>query len=94
MVVVPDQAELEKWAASKGISGSIDQWVDNAKAYELIEGELAKCSSGFKGYERVRKFKMLTEEFTIENGMLTPKMSLKRKVVMDRYGSDLEALYE
>ena len=43
--------------------------------------------------EKIRKFALIGEDFTIENDMLTPKMSLKRRVVMDRYGDTLESLY-
>lgn len=93
-LVVPDRLALEKWAKEKGISEGFEQLVEHPKAYTLVEQQLAKYSSDFKGYEKVRKFKMLTEEFSVENGMLTPKLSLKRQVVMELFDEDLEALYD
>ena len=43
--------------------------------------------------EKVKKFKLIKEEFTIENGMLTPTLKLKRKKILDKYKEDLEKLY-
>ena len=43
--------------------------------------------------EKVKKFKLITEEFTIENGMLTPTLKLKRKKILEKYKDDLEKLY-
>ena len=43
--------------------------------------------------EKVRKFKLIKEEFTIENGMLTPTLKLKRKKILEKYKEDLENLY-
>ena len=93
-LVVPDRPELEKWAKAQGISAGFEELLDHPKAYALMEKQLEKYSADFKGYERVKKFKMLAEEFSIDNGMLTPKLSLKRNVVIDRYGDDIEALYD
>tara|TARA_B100000900_G_scaffold352169_1_gene319689 strand:- start:177 stop:311 length:135 start_codon:yes stop_codon:yes gene_type:complete len=43
--------------------------------------------------ERVKKFKLIEEEFTIENRMLTPTLKLKRKKILENYKEDLEKLY-
>jgi len=43
--------------------------------------------------EKVKKFKLIKEEFTIENGMLTPTLKLKRKNILEKYKDDLEKLY-
>ena len=56
----------------------------------------SKRSSGskraaFKGFERPQKFVIASDDFTVENGMLTPTLKLKRRKVLERYGADLEA---
>jgi len=43
--------------------------------------------------EKVKKFKLIKEEFTIQNGMLTPTLKLKRKIILEKYKKDLEKLY-
>ena len=43
--------------------------------------------------EKIKKFKLIKDEFTIENGMLTPTLKLKRKKILEKYMEDLEKLY-
>ena len=43
--------------------------------------------------ERIKKIKLIYEEFTIQNGMLTPTLKLKRKSILEKYKEDLEKLY-
>lgn len=92
-LIVPDFEALGKWAKEKGISGDVENLLDHDDAMKIFAEEIQKASRDFKGYERIREFKLIPEEFSTENGMLTPKMSLKRQVVMDRYESELEELY-
>ena len=62
----------------------------NKKENELYIDELKKNLSLV---ERVKKIKLINEEFTIENGMLTPTLKLKRKKILEKYKEDLEKLY-
>ena len=43
--------------------------------------------------EKIKKFYLIEEEFTIENGLMTPTLKLKRKKIIERYKQDLENLY-
>ena len=43
--------------------------------------------------EKVKKFVLISEEFSIENGMLTPTLKLKRKEIIKNYKQQLEKLY-
>jgi long-chain acyl-CoA synthetase len=47
----------------------------------------------FGGYEIPKKFLLIDEPFTLENGTLTQTMKLKRKVVLDKFQDRIEALY-
>lgn len=62
----------------------------NKKEIELYIDDLNKNLSLV---ERVKKIKLINEEFTIENGMLTPTLKLKRKKILEKYKEDLEKLY-
>lgn len=92
-VIVPDMPNLEDWARQRGISGSPEQLLQNDKVRQLIREQIEQFGSEFKNFERVKKFVLTPEEFTTANGMLTPKMSLKRRNVLQRYEKDLDALY-
>ncbi|MBD1134803.1 long-chain fatty acid--CoA ligase [Pelagibacterales bacterium SAG-MED47] len=63
---------------------------DNEKKIKFFLENLNKSLSSV---EKVKKFKLITEEFTIENGMLTPTLKLKRKKILNKYKEDLEKLY-
>ena len=90
-LVVPDPEVLKGWAAKEGVS--LDDITHNERVHELIRKEIEAVSRDIKGYERVQEFVLASEDFTTDNGMLTPTLKLKRRVVMDRYGHDLDALY-
>ena len=63
---------------------------ENKKDIEIYLEDLNKTLSLV---EKVKKFKLIKEEFTIENGMLTPTLKLKRKKILEKYKDDLEKLY-
>ncbi len=63
---------------------------ENKKEIEFYIENLNKNSSLI---EKIKKFKLIEEEFTIENGMLTPTLKLKRKKILEIYKKDLEKLY-
>lgn len=94
VLVVPDRLAIEKWAKSSGIKGDYDAVLKHDKTSRLMQGELEEHSKSFKGYERPKGFALIAEEFTVDNGMLTPKMSVKRRKVMDQYGELLDGLYD
>ncbi len=58
-----------------------------------IEFYLENLNKSLSLVEKVKKFKLIKEEFTIENGMLTPTLKLKRKKILKKYKEDLEKLY-
>ena len=58
-----------------------------------IENYLENLNKSLSLVEKVKKYKLIKEEFTIENGMLTPTLKLKRKKILEKYKEDLENLY-
>ncbi len=58
-----------------------------------IELYLENLNKSLSIVEKVKKFKLIKDEFTIENGMLTPTLKLKRKKIIEKYKVDLEKLY-
>ncbi len=68
----------------------VSESTENRKEIEISLENLNKTLSLV---EKVKKFKLIEEEFSIENGMLTPTLKLKRKKILDKYKDDLEKLY-
>jgi long-chain acyl-CoA synthetase len=92
-LVVPDMESLQSWAKDQGISGSGESLLKSDRVRALIREQVDRHSGDFKQFEKIKKIHLIAEDFSVENGMLTPKMSVKRRVVMERYGESLEALY-
>lgn len=92
-LVVPDMEALRSWADEQGISGDDDLLLRHDRVKGLVAEQLEKYSGEFKQFEKIRAFELLTEDFTVENGMLTPKMSVKRRKVLEAYQDRLDRLY-
>ena len=58
-----------------------------------IENYLENLNKSLSLVEKVKKFKLIKDEFTIDNGMLTPTLKLKRKKILEKYKEELEKLY-
>lgn len=94
-LIVPDKAALMTWAAAQGIggTGSYENLLIDARVRALFESEVARLSAEWKSFDRIKRFALLAEDFTQENGMLTPKLSLKRRAVLARWQGELDCLY-
>ena len=58
-----------------------------------IQLYIEKLNNDLAIIEKIKKFKLIKEEFTIENGMMTPTLKLKRKTILEKYKEDLEKFY-
>ena len=54
---------------------------------------MADIQKEFASYEKIKKFKLLPEEFTIEKGEITPPLKIKRRVVLEKLNSLIEGMY-
>ncbi len=93
-LIVLNPENAPDWAEKNGLGGkSLEELAKEPKVRQFIADEIKRLSAEFKGYEKLHNFAVLAEEFTSENGMLTPTMKVKRRVVMDKYGDLIESLY-
>jgi long-chain acyl-CoA synthetase len=94
-LVVPDFLVLEKFAKEQGLPYDPEKLVLSKEVNTLIADEITMFLEGkYGGYEIPKRFKLLVDDFALENGMLTQTMKLKRRVVLDTYKSDIEGLYQ
>ena len=94
VLVVPNWDQLEKWAKYKNLL-----YADRASLLAMpitkakMEKEVYSTLEGFARYELPKKVGLLEHDFSIERGELTPKLSVKRKVVDQRYKEMIDTLY-
>lgn len=94
LLVVPAFPALEAWASSEGISwGSRRELTTDPKVVAHVESELFGMLADLASYERPKKVALLEEEFTTENGFLTPTLKVKRSVVRERLAQVIDDLY-
>lgn len=93
-LIVPDFDALKEYADSNNIDyDNMNDLVNNETIYSLVEKDLAVFQKQLTNYEKVRKFVLLDKPFTIETGELTPKLSVKRKVIEEKYKNLIEEMY-
>jgi len=94
-LIVPAYSLLEEYAREYNISFSNRQDLcTNAKINKMLEERINTLQQGLAGYERVKRFTLLTEPFTMENGELTNTLKTRRPVIIKNYAEVIEKMYE
>ncbi len=91
-LIVPNREALEKWAASKGVSAELEAQPVQDLFKQELKREVANRPA-YRADDRVGIFKLLEEPFSVENGLLTQTLKVKRNVVSDRYRETIAALF-
>ncbi len=93
-LVTIDEEMLPGWAANNGLPGlTVEQARTNEKVLSEIQSAVDEANKAVSKAESIRKFSVLSEDFTEENGTLTPSMKLKRNVIMRDFVEEVESLY-
>lgn len=93
-LIVPNMEVLQQWYTDQGYSGEVD--LSNEAVQTLFKTELmtrVKERPGYRPDDRIGAFKLLPEPFTIENGLLTQTLKVRRNVVTDRYADIINELF-
>ena len=92
-LIVAAMPAVEQYAEGLGISGSSESILNEPRIRELFEEQLKHYGKDFKGYEHPQNFALLSEEWDIDNGLLTPTLKLKREVVEEQFKTEIESLF-
>jgi long-chain acyl-CoA synthetase len=93
-LIVPSFATLQDWMREKGIPFTThEDAIHHPKVLELYRELVERYNDFFNHVEQIKKFELLSREWTIDTGEMTPKMSLKRKVVMEKFKDAIERIY-
>jgi long-chain acyl-CoA synthetase len=68
-------------------------WSKNPAAVKLVQRDVAGLTASLADYERVRRVALLSEEFSIDGGELTPTLKVKRRVIDEKYGGLIDEIY-
>ncbi len=92
-LIVAAMPAVEQYAEGLGISGSSESILNEPRIRELFEEQLKRYGKDFKGYEHPQNFALLSEEWDIDNGLLTPTLKLKREAVEEQFKTEIESLF-
>lgn len=94
-LIKPDYEQLFPWAAKQGIDAKYyNEIVQNEKVQELLRNEVEHAIQFFAEYEKPKQIIIVEDEWTVETGELTPKLSVRYKVIENKYKEGIEKVYE
>ena len=94
VIVSPNFVALEHWAQLNDIPfASRDELIANPKVQALYEEIVEGINQKLARFEKLKRVLLVGDEFSIANGILTPTMKLRRRVVEDRYRRQIDELY-
>lgn len=94
-LITLDPEALPGWKERHGLPAdtAIEKLIENAELVAEIDAAIAETNKKVSHAEQIKKTRILAVDWTQEGGELTPKMSLKRAVVMKQYASEVEKIY-
>lgn len=93
-LIVPAFAYLKTWCEKNGIPHhSNDEMIKQPRVLEQYKSVVEKFNVDFNHIEQIKKFELLSSEWTIHEGELTPTMKLKRKKIIENHGAAIERMY-
>ncbi len=94
VLISPNFAALEGWAKGQGIAtGDKAALVKDAKVVKAYQEIVDKVNMGLANYESMKRVTVVPEEWSVEEGTLTPSMKLKRRVVEKLYAKEIGKFY-
>jgi long-chain acyl-CoA synthetase len=92
-LITVDEPNIRAYAEEQGISGdSLDELLAADGVTALIHGVVEEKNKDLASFETIKDFRLL-EEFSIENGLLTPTLKVKRNVAMERFADLVDQMY-
>ncbi len=93
-LIVPSWPNVKEWMKLKDLHfTTLQDAVNHPEVLRLYKDLIESFNTFFNHVEQVKKFELLTDEWTIETGELTPTLKLKRKVIMEKFKPTIERLY-
>lgn len=94
-LIVPNFAFLKEWAERKQVSlGSHNKdAIAHPKVIARIQREVDVLNESFGQWEKIKKFVLLPQEFSVETGELTPTLKLKRRIIQEKYCNEYDSMY-
>ncbi|HMI98248.1 MAG TPA: long-chain fatty acid--CoA ligase [Gaiellaceae bacterium] len=92
-LITLDEDELAKWATERGLDGSAADLSQRDDVRKLVDEAVEGVNETLARFEQVRRFEILSRDFSAEENEITPTLKLKRRVVEEHFAPEIEKLY-
>jgi long-chain acyl-CoA synthetase len=92
-ILVPDEEFLAEFAREHGTAPDLAALADDPDLRAALSDAVERVNQGLSPLERVRRFTLAREPFTVENQMMTPTLKIRRHTIQAAYGEAIEGLY-
>jgi len=94
VLISPDFVELKRWALEHDVPfDTINDLLQQAEVSTLFQESVDAVNSELARYEQIREFRLLPESLTVDGGLLTPTLKVKRPVVNERFAEIIDGIY-
>ena len=94
-LIIPDYVLLEEYARKHGIAfSSREELCADPEIHEMMAERIETLQQQLASYEKIKRFTLLPEHFTMERGELTNTLKIRRKVLAKNYAKEIEKMYE
>jgi long-chain acyl-CoA synthetase len=93
-LIVPDADFAKDWAARNNATDDLVALAENPAFHRAVGAAVERVNRTLAPLERIRRFAVLPESFTIDNAMLTPSLKIRRHKIREKWGDTLKKLYE
>lgn len=94
-LILPNFAAISAWCSRSNIAFTNNaDMISNQRIIDKIQSVVDNFNKDFGNWEQIKKFELLTDDWTIDGGELTPKLSLRRKVILQKYKVLVEKIYK
>ncbi len=93
-LISPNFVILEEWANRQGIAASTRrELVANPRVVAEYQTVVDRVNETLANFETIKRFHLVPDEWSLNSGELTPSLKLKRRVILEKYGPEIAALY-
>jgi long-chain acyl-CoA synthetase len=93
-LIIPSFPNLRDWCRKNNVpDASNEELISDPKVIELYKNLVESFNKYFNHVEQIKKFELLPNEWSIDTGEMTPKLSMKRKVIMEKYKNAIDRIY-
>lgn len=92
-LIVLDPETTTAWAQQNDLPADLSVLAQHPKLLSVVQGYIDEVNQSLSQVERIKKFTVIPQEWTVDSGELTPTMKMKRRVVHEKYADLIERMY-